>query len=301
VTAPVTDGLTIVDKAGAMTSHDVVARFRRIAHTRRVGHAGTLDPMATGVLVLAVGRATRLLSHLDLDAKTYAARIRLGQATTTDDAEGELLGGASASNLTEEQVRAAIEPLRGAIMQVPAAVSAIKVAGERAYARVRAGEVVELAPRPVTVSRFDVLAFERAGELLDVDVEIECSAGTYIRAIARDLGAALGVGGHLTRLRRLRVGGFTIDQARTLEQLTDLADPVTVAMADAVRAVMPVRAVSGDEVDQLSYGRSLSAWDGWDGEGPARTYAAIGPDDTLVALLRDDGGHARPVLVLVAR
>jgi tRNA pseudouridine55 synthase len=293
-TAP-SDGLVVVDKPAGLTSHDVVARMRRIAGTRRVGHAGTLDPMATGVLVLAVGNATRLLSHLDLDGKTYAARIRLGQATTTDDAEGEITATVDATNLTPAQVLAAHDRLVGDIMQVPSSVSAIKVAGERAYKRVRAGESIELAARPVTVSRFDVLAIVPAGAYLDVDVEVDCSAGTYIRALARDLGSVLGVGGHLTMLRRLRVGGYGIEQARTLDELAELADPVSVSMLAAVRTSMAVREVTPDELREISFGRTINP------APPSGTYAAVGADGTVAALLLDDGIRARPVLVFAAR
>jgi tRNA pseudouridine55 synthase len=294
----VTDGLTIVDKPAGMTSHDVVARIRRLARTRRVGHAGTLDPMATGVLVVAVGRATRLLNHLDLDAKSYAARIRLGESTTTDDAEGELLLRTDASALTDAQIEVARDGFVGEILQVPSSVSAIKINGERAYKRVRAGETVELAARPVTVTRFDILAITRAGVGVDVDVEVDCSSGTYIRALARDLGTALSVGGHLTRLRRLRVGRFDLTQARTLEQLAELDDPVTLPMAAAVRAALPVREVSAAELTELSYGRALAA-----GAPTAdgAIYAAIGPDGMVAALLQDEDGQARPVLVFAAR
>jgi tRNA pseudouridine55 synthase len=291
----VTDGLTIVDKAAGMTSHDVVAKFRRLARTRRVGHAGTLDPMATGVLVLAVGRATRLLNHLELEEKGYEACIRLGQATTTDDAEGKIVSGASTAGCTEADVLDAMRPLVGNIMQVPATVSAIKVGGERAYDLVRAGESVELAARAVTVRRFDAVGFTRSGDLLDVDVVVECTSGTYVRALARDLGAALGVGAHLTALRRTKVGAFTVGRARTLEQLADENDPVMIAMPDAVRAVMDVCELTPAEVDELSYGRTLEP------RGIAGTYGALNDQDEVVALLHDDKGRARPVLVFVAR
>jgi tRNA pseudouridine55 synthase len=300
----VTDGLAIVDKAGGMTSHDVVARFRRLARTRRVGHAGTLDPMATGVLLLAVGRATRLLNHLDLNPKGYSARVRLGQATTTDDAEGEVLATSPASHLTDADIATAMRAFTGDIMQVPSSVSAIKVNGERAYKRVRDGEAVELSARPVSVYRFEATGFERVGEFVDVDVSVQRSAGTYVRALARDLGQVLGVGGHLIRLRRTQVGAFGIDQALTLEQLASRADPVMVSMADAVRAAMPVREVTSAELHELSFGRPLPS------AGIAGPYAAIGPDGTVAALLRDDdaasgsngsAGWARPVIVFVAR
>jgi tRNA pseudouridine55 synthase len=300
----VTDGLAVVDKPGGMTSHDVVSRFRRLARTRRVGHAGTLDPMATGVLLLAVGRATRLLNHLDLNPKGYSARVRLGQATTTDDAEGEVLSTSSAAHLAEADISTAMLAFTGDISQVPSSVSAIKVNGERAYKRVRDGESVELSARAVTVSRFEATRFERVGEFVDVDVTVQCSAGTYVRALARDLGRVLGVGGHLTMLRRTQVGSFGIDQALTLEQLATLADPVMVSMADAVRAAMPVHEVTSEELRELSFGRALPA------AGILGPYAAIGPDGTVAALLRDDdavagssepGTWARPVIVFVAR
>ena len=289
------DGLVIVDKPQGLTSHDVVGRMRRIAGTRRVGHAGTLDPMATGVLVLGVNKATRLLHHLVLADKAYTATIRLGQATTTDDAEGELVGGASAASLIEDAVVAAMRPLSGDIEQVPSAVSAIKVDGKRAYQRVRDGETVLLAARPVTVSRFEALAFRRDKELLDVDVVVECSSGTYVRALARDLGAALGVGGHLTALRRTRVGPFTLDQAHTLEELASLADPVALPLADAVRVAMAVRDVDEDEASALSFGKALQV------RGIEGTHAAIAPDGSVVALLQERDGLAKPVLVFAAR
>ncbi|MCU1657549.1 MAG: tRNA pseudouridine synthase [Pseudonocardiales bacterium] len=287
-----TDGLVIVDKPAGWTSHDVVGRMRRLAQTRRVGHAGTLDPMATGVLVLGVDKATRLLHHLVLTDKAYTATIRLGQATVTDDAEGDVVATVSAAALDDAGVHAAMGPLTGNIQQVPSAVSAIKVDGVRAYRRVRDGAIVELPARPVTVARFEATAARRpTADLLDVDVEVECSSGTYVRALARDLGAALGVGGHLTALRRTRVGPFTLDQARTLDQLAQRDDPVTLPLVDAVRAAMPIRSIGADEARALSFGRSLSA------VGIAGTHGAVAPDETVVALLVEDGGQARPVLV----
>jgi tRNA pseudouridine55 synthase len=291
----VSDGLVIVDKPAGLTSHDVVGRLRRLAHTRRVGHAGTLDPMATGVLVLGVNKATRLLHHLVLTDKAYTATIRLGQATVTDDAEGDVLSTASAAGIDEGAVGAALTPLTGQVLQVPSAVSAIKVDGQRAYQRVRDGETVQLAARPVTVTRFEALDVIRVTpDLLDVDVEVECSSGTYVRALARDLGAALGVGGHLTALRRTRVGPFTLAQARTLDALAELGDPVTLPLAAAVRAAMPVRQVDEDEARALSYGKSLAA------KAIAGTHGAIAPDGTVVALLIEDGERAKPVLVFTA-
>jgi tRNA pseudouridine55 synthase len=219
--APWESGLVIVDKPGGMTSHDVVARIRRLAHTRRVGHAGTLDPMATGVLVIGIEKATRLLGHLMLTEKTYEATIRLGQATSTDDAEGEPVGGSPAAGISEDKLNAEIRNLTGEIQQVPSSVSAIKVNGQRAYKLTRAGQAPELAARPVTIHEFTVTGIRRDGDFLDVDARVRCSSGTYIRAIARDLGAALGTGGHLTALRRTAVGPYTLAQARTMEELQD--------------------------------------------------------------------------------
>ena len=285
-------GLVIVDKPAGWTSHDVVARIRRLAKTRKVGHAGTLDPMATGVLVLAVGSATRLLHHLTLTDKAYVATIRLGAATITDDAEGEIISTASAAAVTEAALRSFVESLTGEIMQRPSAVSAIKVDGERAYKRVRDGETVELAARPVTVSRFEITGLSRPSpDLLDVDVEVEVSSGTYVRALARDLGDALGVGGHLTALRRTRVGPFGIELAKTLDELAELTDPVAMELPAAIAAAMPVREIDEHEMRELSFGRALPAV-GIDG-----VHGAIGVDGAVAALLREDGVLARPVVV----
>ena len=291
------DGVLVVDKPAGWTSHDVVARLRRLAGTRKVGHAGTLDPMATGVLVVGVGKATRLLAYLSGADKAYAATIRLGASTVTDDAEGDVLARADASGISREAVEARSLALTGEILQVPSSVSAIKVAGERAYARVRAGEVVELAARPVTVSRFDVLGVRPAvldgTPVLDVDVEVVCSSGTYVRALARDVGAALGVGGHLTALRRTRVGAFALDVARTLDELADepADEPLPVlALADAARATFAVRELTADEAVALGYGKAI------DGDATGTT-AALGPDGTLVALLEPRDGALRPVVV----
>jgi tRNA pseudouridine55 synthase len=288
-------GLVIVDKPAGWTSHDVVARMRRLAHTRRVGHAGTLDPMATGVLVLGVDKATRLLHHLVLADKAYTATIRLGQATVTDDAEGDVVSEASTAAVTDAAVLGAMAPLTGDILQSPSAVSAIKVDGQRAYKRVRDGEVVTLPARPVTVSSFVALRLHRPSpDLLDVDVSVECTSGTYVRALARDLGAALGVGGHLTALRRTRVGPFTLEQARTLDELAALEDPVTLPLAAAVASAMPVRQLDEQQARALTYGKSL------DVVGLVGVYGALAPDGSVVALLREDDGRAKPVLVFTA-
>ena len=250
-------GLVIVDKPGGMTSHDVVARVRRLAGTRKVGHAGTLDPMATGVLVVGVEKATRLLGYLMLTEKDYAATIRLGQSTSTDDAEGEITGGASAAGVSAETLSEAVAGLTGEIAQVPPAVSAIKVDGQRAYRLTRAGAAPELKARPVTVYEFTVTAVRRDGDVLDLDATVRCSSGTYIRALARDLGAALGTGGHLTRLRRTRVGGYGSEDARTLEQLADRFE--VLPLAQAASAAFPRRNLTADEARRLANGGRLAA------------------------------------------
>lgn len=291
---PVRSGLIIVDKPQGWTSHDVVGRMRRLAGTRKVGHAGTLDPMATGVLVVGINRATRLLTYIVGTSKTYTATIRLGQSTVTDDAEGEVLNETIAAAVTEQEIHAAVAALTGEIQQVPSSVSAIKVNGERSYARVRAGNEVKLAARPVTVSRFDIhhVRRERGGKLLDVDVTVECSSGTYIRALARDLGNALGVGGHLTALRRTQVGPYSIEAAATLEELA--VELQMLELDDAARALFPARELNDAEAADLSHGRRISA-----GQDPA-PVAAFAPDGTLVALLENKGETARPLLVFAA-
>lgn len=268
--------------------------MRRLAGTRKVGHAGTLDPMATGVLVVGVNKATRLLTYIVGTGKRYTATIRLGQSTVTDDAEGEVTAEQDAAPVTEESIREAVLAFLGDIQQVPSSVSAIKVNGERSYARVRAGEDVALAARPVTIRRFDVLDIRRDGALIDVDVDVECSSGTYIRALARDLGAALGVGGHLTVLRRHEVGPFTLDAARTLEQLAE--DFQVLDLAQAARDLMPVRELSAAEAADLSHGRRIPRDEALPGSADA-PVAAFAPDGALVALLADSGRHAKPVLV----
>jgi tRNA pseudouridine55 synthase len=283
-------GLVVVDKPAGITSHDVVARIRRLAGTRKVGHAGTLDPMATGVLVLGINRATRLLGHLTLSDKTYVATIRLGASTTTDDAEGEILATADASSITEDQVRDGLAGMVGEIDQVPSTVSAIKVDGQRAYARVRAGEAVELPARKVTIHALTVEAVRRAGEFLDVDVDVRCSSGTYIRAIARDLGAALAVGGHLTRLRRTAVGPFA--DALTMEELAE--DFRVVPIEEAARAYFPVRELDEQQALDVTFGRKLDL-DLADG-GPVAVFS---PNGTFLALYEGAGEQAKAVAVFV--
>jgi tRNA pseudouridine55 synthase len=289
------DGLVIVDKPGGMTSHDVVARIRRLAGTRRVGHAGTLDPMATGVLVVGVEKATRLLGYLTLTEKQYDATIRLGQSTSTDDAEGEITFAASAKDVSAETLATAVTSLTGEIAQVPPAVSAIKVDGQRAYRLTRAGSAPELKPRPVTVYEFTVTAIRPAadGDLLDVDATVRCSSGTYIRALARDLGTQFGTGGHLTRLRRTRVGGYGLEAAKTLEQLAERFEVMPLAQAAA--AAFPRRDLSADEARRLAHGGRLAP--GPHAETKDRPTAAYAPDGTLVALLAEQDGQARPLVV----
>ncbi|HEY3015394.1 MAG TPA: tRNA pseudouridine(55) synthase TruB [Nocardioides sp.] len=290
MTEPVASGIVVVDKAGGMTSHDVVSRVRRLAGTRKVGHAGTLDPMATGVLVLGVNRATRLLGHLMLTEKAYDATIRLGVATTTDDAEGEVVSTVPADGLDRAAVEAALRAFVGDIEQVPTAVSAIKVDGKRAHQRVREGETFELAARPVTVHEIAVGEIRGGDGVLDVDVSVRCSSGTYIRAIARDLGAALAVGGHLTALRRTAVGSFDLAGARTLEELSD--EFALVPIAAAARASFPAVDLDDEQARQVRFGRRLPL----EIEGITAVFA---PEGEFLALYEPGPDAARPVAVFV--
>lgn len=281
-------GVVIVDKPSAVTSHQVVGRLRRLLGTRKIGHAGTLDPMATGVLILGVNRATRMLGHLALHDKRYLATVRLGASSNTDDADGEVVPIADASALTREVVDAALAPQRGDIMQVPTTVSAIKVDGKRAYTLARAGQSVELKARPVMVSALHVLQARAEGPFLDVDLDVECSSGTYVRAIARDLGAALGVGGHLTALRRTRIGKYGLDDAVTLGD----SAPTLMSMADAARLSFPVLDVTVEEATDIGFGRRLER------TVPARPTGLIGPDGSLLALYEPADVGSRPLAVL---
>jgi tRNA pseudouridine55 synthase len=274
-----------------MTSHDVVGRCRRIFGTRRVGHAGTLDPMATGVLVIGVDRATKILGLLTAATKSYDATIRLGQSTSTEDAEGELLQQVPAGHLTDDAIAGVIAGLRGDIEQVPSAVSAVKVGGRRAYRLVREGHRVDLPARPVRIDRFEISAVRRHDQLVDVDVQVDCSSGTYIRALARDVGAALGVGAHLTALRRTRVGRFGLDQAVGLEDLTE-QPRLSHSLDDACVLIFPRREVSAEEADAVANGRPLAA------AGIEGVYAAATFDGRVIALLRDDGSRTRSVVVV---
>ncbi len=285
-------GLVIVDKPSGLTSHDVVARVRRLAGTRKVGHAGTLDPMATGVLVIGVERATRLLGHLMLTSKTYDATVRLGATTTTDDAEGELVSTTPVGELTEAAVRASFATQIGDIEQVPTTVSAIKIDGKRAYQRVRDGESVELKARPVTIHELTVGSLRAEGDWLDVQVSVRCSSGTYVRAIARDVGALLGVGGHLTRLRRTAVGPYRLGDAHTLEELA--GSFALLPIAAAARAAFASRDLPEELASDVRVGRKLAV------SLPGLT-AFFGPDGEFLALYEPSGETtlARPVAVFV--
>jgi tRNA pseudouridine55 synthase len=284
-------GLVIVDKPAGLTSHDVVGRCRRIFGTRKVGHAGTLDPMATGVLVVGIERATKILGLLSATDKSYAATIRLGQTTSTEDAEGEVLQTISADHVTDVQIEAAVAELRGEIDQVPSAVSAVKIGGKRAYKLAREGQVVELAARAVRIERFDVLGVRRHTDVVDLDVEVDCSGGTYIRALARDVGLALEVGGHLIALRRTQVGQFGLDQARTLDDLAD--EPrLSYSLDEACLQSFPRRDLSADEAESARHGRALEP------AGIEGIYAATAPDGQVIALLKDLASQTKSVVVL---
>jgi tRNA pseudouridine55 synthase len=284
-------GLVVVDKPAGMTSHDVVGRCRRLFGTRKVGHAGTLDPMATGVLIVGIERATKILGLLTATDKSYAATIRLGQTTSTEDADGEVLQSVSAREVTDAQIAAAVADLSGEIAQIPSAVSAVKVGGQRAYKLVRKGQPVELAPRDVRIDRFDVVAVRRRDGLVDLDVEVACSSGTYIRALARDVGAALGVGGHLTALRRTRVGDFGLDAARTLDALNE-QPRLSYSLDEACLLSFPRRDLTAAEVESARHGRALNPA-GIDG-----VYAATAPDGQVISLLRDGPERTKSVVVL---
>ena len=305
--AVVADGIVVVDKPAGLTSHTVVARIRKLAGTRKVGHAGTLDPMATGVLVVGLNRATRLLGHLQLADKSYDATILLGASTSTDDAEGEILDVAPAdaiAGITAEAIEAAVAGFRGEISQVPSKVSAIKVDGRRAYERVRAGEEVALKARSVTVTRYDITdirphsaeADASDGQLgfagMEVHMTVDCSSGTYIRALARDLGAELGVGGHLTMLRRTRVGSFDIKSAHTLEELAD--DFTWLPIAAVAADTFPRYDADADQSAAIRTGRPLPGL-----KLPAGQTAMFAPDGTFLALYEPHGPLAKPTAVFV--
>jgi tRNA pseudouridine55 synthase len=310
-------GLVLVDKPAGMTSHDVVARIRRLAGTRKVGHAGTLDPMATGVLVVGVEKATRLLGHLTLADKQYLATIRLGQSTSTDDAEGEITAAPGAARVTQDgiatavaaltgpieqvppgRLAAALGALTGEIQQVPPGISAIKVGGQRAYKLTRDGQAPDLAARPVTVHEFEITALVRPsdadGDILDLEAAVTCSSGTYVRALARDLGQALGTGGHLTKLRRTRSGSYRIEDARTLDELA--GDFTVTPLAEAAAAAFPRLDLTADQSRLVAHGGRLPPATLPSAGSPA---AVFGPDGSLIALMQEEDGRTRPLAVFV--
>ena len=287
------DGFLVVDKAPGMTSHDVVAIGRRALNTRKVGHAGTLDPMATGVLVLGFNNGTRLLQYITDGDKSYSATIVLGASTTTDDHEGEVTATADASGVSDDEIKRVLAVMVGEILQRPTNVSAIKVDGKKAYDRARSGEEFELPARKVTISQLDILDIRHKELTTEIDVGVTCSAGTYIRAIARDLGAGLKVGGHLNVLRRSRVAGFTLDGATNIDQLKS-GDFTTLDLADVARATFPVRELDLMEVSELSFGRPLAPNKG------EEIFAALSPDNRLIALLKNSIDKAKPVAVFAA-
>jgi tRNA pseudouridine55 synthase len=290
VTVP--SGLLLVDKPGGITSHGAVSAARRALGTRKIGHAGTLDPMATGLLILGVERATRLLGHLALHDKEYVATIRLGSTTVTDDAEGETLETADPAMLTaigSDDIDRAMLALTGEIQQVPSSVSAIKVNGKRSYARVRAGEEVELKARTVTVSDFALIATRQSAEAIDLDVRVECTTGTYVRALARDLGAALGVGAHLTMLRRTRIGAFRVEQAASIDAVN--VDSL-IPLSDAAQSCFPTIVLTAEDADHVSHGRRI-------GLEAAEPTALLSPEGELLALAATDDGRLRYLAVFV--
>jgi tRNA pseudouridine55 synthase len=283
-------GFLVVDKEPGMTSHDVVSVARRALGTRKVGHAGTLDPMATGILVLGFNNGTRLLQYITDGDKDYSATIVLGAATVTDDAEGQVISTADASGITDQQIKDVLAKMKGVIFQRPSSVSAVKIDGERAYDRVRSGEEVVLPSREVTISSLEIIQIRRLDERIEIDIEVTCSAGTFIRAIARDCGDGLGVGGHLNSLRRTRIAGFGLDRAVTLEQLKSKSFE-SLDIADVARATFAVREIGLDEKIELSFGRALEA------NQDTNIYAGIDSSNQLIALLQNVDGKAKPLAV----
>ena len=293
-------GILLVDKGPGFTSHDVVSRTRKLAGTRKVGHAGTLDPMATGLLVLGLNSSTRLLTFLVGLGKEYYATIRLGEATDTDDAEGDVTAVRSAGHIGDAGIRSALALFVGEIDQVPSSVSAIKINGKRAYDLVREGKDVDLAARRVTISAIDVLGIRREGDLVDIDVRVECSSGTYIRAIARDLGQALEVGGHLTALRRTKVGPFSVDDAIGVgdrETKPTEADPALVERmlepAAVATTLFPSTSLDTQQTIDLVHGKRVPAGDYAGHRGP---IAALDPHGILVGLVEARGTTLRPIV-----
>lgn len=284
------EGFLVVDKEPAMTSHDVVAIARNALHTKKVGHAGTLDPMATGVLVLGFGAGTRLLQYITDGDKKYSATISLGTSTVTDDKEGEVIATQDASHITDDEIHQQLSKMVGEIFQKPSSVSAVRIAGERAYDLVRAGKEVDIPSRKVTIFDLIVLSIKRSEQTIEIDIDVTCSAGTFIRAIARDLGSALKVGGHLTSLRRTRVGTFTLDEAISIDQLRN-ARFTPLSLAEVAKMTFLVRELEVGEVEELSFGRPLLP-------NPLdEIYAALSGDGRLIALLKNGEGKAKPLAV----
>jgi len=289
---PVAPGIVLVDKEGGWTSHDLVAKARGIFNTRRVGHAGTLDPMATGLVILGVGGATRLLGYVSDAGKSYQGTISLGSTTNTDDADGEVLASATPEDLakvSDDQIATGVRALTGLIMQRPSNFSAIKVNGVRSYSRARAGEEFELTAREIHVEKFSILDIRRSDGSIEVDVFVSCSSGTYIRALARDLGEALKVGGHLTALRRTSIGGFKIEDAVNIDQIAQRCIP----LGEAAGRVLETRKVDLDEQTLLRNGRAIFAI------GKVGAYAALNTGGELVALLQEEGERAKPIAVFL--
>ncbi len=287
-------GFVIVDKPAGMTSHDVVHQIRKLANTKKVGHAGTLDPDATGVLVIGLGKATRLLTFIVADNKTYQATIRLGQSRTTDDAQGEIIETKSCEKITDEAIKYELDKFVGDIQQIPSSVSAIKVDGKRAYDLVRQGEKVELAPRLVHISAIDVHEIKKIGEFIDVAVTVHCSSGTYIRAIARDLGNSLQVGGHLTNLRRTQSGQWSITNANKLTDLKPGSLPI-ISMAQVATSIFPTVTIGQAETEDFIHGRSVRTT-----HTPAETIAVIDKNPSLIALAHGDGLTLKPHVVFAS-
>ncbi len=287
-------GFVIVDKPAGMTSHDVVHQIRKLANTKKVGHAGTLDPDATGVLVIGLGKATRLLTFIVADNKTYQATIRLGQSRTTDDAQGEIIETKSCEKITDEAIKNELDKFVGDIQQIPSSVSAIKVDGKRAYDLVRQGEKVELAPRSVHISAIDVHEIKKIDEFIDVAVTVHCSSGTYIRAIARDLGNSLQVGGHLTNLRRTQSGQWSITNANKLTDLKPGSLPI-ISMAQVATSIFPTVTIGQAETEDFIHGRSVRTT-----HTPAETIAVIDKNPSLIALAHGDGLTLKPHVVFAS-
>jgi tRNA pseudouridine55 synthase len=277
-------GFLIIDKPSGITSHDVVAKLRRKLSTKQVGHAGTLDPMATGVLVIGINNATKFLQYIVTGRKRYQAVIRLGISTVSDDKDGEVISTADWREITDRDIESELNKFVGAIKQVPSSVSAKKIDGERAYDLVREGKPVELAPKEVTIDQINILSIRR-NEHLDVDVDVICSAGTYIRAIARDLGVALKVGGHLIELRRTEVAPFS------LEDSGDIESAAVLPLSSEISKFMKTRSLSFEEIAEIRFGRRIAESET---QGPV---AGVSPSGDVVAILENREGKAQPVTV----